>query len=81
MIARSGAGLCIPNQQLNEDNLCTAILQLLSREMQTAAQILGAQLRNEDGVTDATRSLFRHLPLLNMRQVMQETNWHFANIR
>ncbi|KAM0752550.1 UDP-Glycosyltransferase/glycogen phosphorylase [Meredithblackwellia eburnea MCA 4105] len=68
MIARAGAGPApINHKKLNADNLTESIQFLLKPDVQLAAEMLGKQIREEDGAKEIVDSVYRHLPLQDMR--------------
>lgn len=64
----AGAGPApIPYAQLTSENLAEAIQTALLPFTKEAAQKLGERIRSEDGVKAGVESLYRHLPVQNMR--------------
>ncbi|KAH8823201.1 hypothetical protein DL96DRAFT_1616914 [Flagelloscypha sp. PMI_526] len=74
MIARAGAGPDpIRHKELTVEKLVQAIGVLMSEEVRTAAWTLAENIRAENGVRKGVESLYRHLPLLNMRCDIDES--------
>ncbi|KAH8831439.1 UDP-Glycosyltransferase/glycogen phosphorylase [Flagelloscypha sp. PMI_526] len=68
MIARAGAGPePIPRKILDTKKLTEAIEVLVSVQARDAAERIAHSIRTENGTTKGVESLYRHLPLLNMR--------------
>lgn len=68
MIRQAGAGpKPIPHRKLTVDGLRDAIKFAISPEAKDAAKKLARQIQNDNGVEKGVQSLYRHLPLLNMR--------------
>ncbi|KAG9123607.1 hypothetical protein FRC07_014543 [Ceratobasidium sp. 392] len=72
MIAKAGAGPePIAQKELTSERLVEALKFVKSPRAQRAAQKMGKQIRSEDGVSLGVDSFHRHLPLMNMRQVLE----------
>lgn len=68
MVASAGAGPTpIPHKKLNAQNLTEAIRFCRSKEAQSAASRIAAQIRREDGIQTAVRSFHANLPLKEMK--------------
>jgi hypothetical protein len=56
MIARAGAGACIPSKELTSEKLAGAITMALSREVQAKAEAMGDSIRSETGSVNGANS-------------------------
>lgn len=71
MIHRAGAGPApIPQKTLTVDNLSEAFKFSMTEEVAKAAGKMGEQIRSEDGEKHGVEAFHRHLPLKNMRCVL-----------
>lgn len=84
MVASAGAGpQPIPYRSLTVENLSRAIVQCLEPETRSAAQVLAAKMKKEDGVRTAVASFHRHLPRDIQCQVLpdQAAAWTYKSNR
>lgn len=73
MVASAGAGpRPIPYRSLTVENLSRSIVQCLDSETKSAAQVLAAKMKTEDGVRKAVASFHRQLPRDMQCQVLQD---------
>jgi hypothetical protein len=84
MVASAGAGpQPIPYRSLTAENLSRTILQCLSPETKSAAQVVAAKMETEEGVRTAVASFHRHLPRDTQCQIRpdQAAAWTYKSNR